>query len=233
VSIYGLLANPQQIDRQMNSWLGSAPREVRQLLTAQLQSITRHAGAATGIGIAVGVLVALWSASSGVAHLIEATNVAYDEEETRGFVHRRLLALALTLGAALFIAVAVGLIAVLPSALARTGLGVSTRVLLGVARWVVLLVGMTLALAVLYRVAPDRPEPKWWWISPGALLATLIWLAASALFAVYTANFGKYNETYGALGAIVVLMLWLYITAFAILVGAELNAELEARATEG
>ena len=94
-------------------------------------------------------------------------------------------------------------------------------------RWVVLLVGMLVALAMLYRYGPDRDRPAWSWVSPGAIVATVLWLVGSALFAFYTANFGKYNETYGSLGAVVVMMLWLYISALAVLFGAELNAELE------
>jgi membrane protein len=227
VSLYGLIADPSSIDRQVNDWLGTAPREVRELLSSQLKSITENAGAAAGLAVVIGIVVALWSASSGIAHLIEATNIAYDEEETRGFVARRVLALILTLGAVVFILVALVLVTVLPAALADTGLGLLGRMLVGILRWVLLIVGMMLALSVLYRYAPDRDRPQWTWTSPGALLATLLWVIASAGFALYTANFGKYNETYGALGAVVVLMLWLFFTALCVIVGAELNAEVE------
>jgi len=227
VSLYGLIADPSKVDRQVNDWLGTAPREVRELLTAQLQSITENAGTAAGLAVVIGIIAALWSASSGIAHLIEATNIAYDEEETRGFVARRGLALALTSGAVLFMMFALVVITVLPALLADTGLGVVGRVLVGILRWVLLLVGMMLALSVLYRYAPDRDNPRWSWTSPGAILATVLWVMASAVFAVYTANFGKYNETYGSLGAVVVLMLWLYFTVLCVIVGAELNAELE------
>lgn len=227
VSIYGLVADPTDVDRQVGSWLGSAPQEVRQLLVQQLQSITERAGTAAGIGVVVGIVVALWSASSGMGHLIEAVNIAYDEEETRGFVARKALALGFTLGAVVFVLAAVGLIAVLPAALAHTGLGAAGRIAAGVARWLLLLVGMLVALAVLYRYAPDRDEPRWRWTSPGAAVATALWLVGSALFAVYTANFARYNETYGSLGAVVVLMLWLFLTSACVILGAELNAETE------
>ena len=227
VSLYGLLADPSDIERQIGDWLGSAPQEVRELIAVQLTSITENAGTAAGIGVVIGILVALWSASSGMGHLVEAINIAYDEEETRGWVKRRLLAILLTLGATIFIVVAVGLIAILPAALADTGLGTAARVVAGIVRWLVLLVGMVAALSVLYRYGPDRDDPKWRWASPGAIAATIIWLLASVLFSVYTANFAKYNETYGTLGAVVVVMLWLFLTALAVIVGAELNAELE------
>jgi membrane protein len=121
----------------------------------------------------------------------------------------------------------VAIIAVLPALLAHSGLGLAGRVIAGIARWVLLLIGMMLALSVLYRYAPDRDNPRWLWSSTGALVATVIWLAASAGFAIYTGNFGKYNETYGSMGAVIVLMLWLFITALSVIIGAELNAELE------
>jgi len=227
VSLYGLVAEPDQVVDQARSWLGAAPQEVRDLVTTQLQSITSSAGAKAGLALVVGVLVALWSASSGMNHLIEAIDMAYDEDETRGFVKRRGLALLFTLGAIVFVLFAVGVIAVLPGLLDKAGLGTVGRVAIGVIRWVVLLAGMLGALALLYRYAPDRDEPKWSWTSPGALVATVVWLVGSALFAVYAGNFGKYNETYGSLGAVVVLMLWLWLTAMCVVIGAELNAESE------
>jgi membrane protein len=231
VSLYGLLADPSNIDRQINDWLGSAPREVRDLVSAQLTAITENAGAAAGIGVVIGLVAALWSASSGMSHVIEAINIAYDERETRTWIKRRLLALALTIGAAVFMLVAIGLVAVLPAALADTGLGTGARIAAGLVRWLVLFVGMGAALSVLYRYAPNRDDPQWRWASPGAIAATVVWLVASVLFSVYTANFAKYNETYGSLGAVVVVMLWLFLTALAVIFGAELNAELERQTT--
>ena len=179
------------------------------------------------MALVISVLLALWSASSGVQNLIAAVNAAYNEDETRGFVKLKSVSLAFTVGAIVFLVGAFFLIAVLPALLADAGLGTAGRVVAGVLRWVVLLIGMLIALAMLYRYGPDRDEPTWSWVSPGAIVATGLWLAGSALFAFYTANFGKYNETYGSLGAVVVMMLWLYISALAVLLGAELNAELE------
>jgi membrane protein len=173
------------------------------------------------------LVIAIWSASSGTKHLIEAVNVAYDEDEGRGFVRVRFLAMLFTLAAIAFLIVAVGLIAVLPSALADAGVPAQVRAAFDIARWPLLAVLMMLGLAVVYRVAPDRRDPKWRWVSWGAVLATVIWIAGSALFAVYTSNLGNYDQTYGSLGGIVVVMLWLYLTALVVILGAELNAELE------
>lgn len=227
ISIYGLLATPSGVEQQITSSLSAAPREVRELVKAQLQSIVSATGGSTIVGVIIGIVLALWSASSGVGHLVEAINRAYDEKETRGFVRRKALALVLTVGATLFFLVAFALIALLPALVAKTGLGIVGRVLVGVVRWVVLLAGMTVGLSVLYRYAPDRDNPRWQWVSPGAIVAAVLWLIGSLVFSIYTANFGRYNETYGSLGAVVVLLLWLFLTAFVVILGAEINCELE------
>ena len=227
VSAYGLVADPSEVEEQVSELLGAAPAEVRDLVTSQLRSITEDAQTAVGLAAIISLVVALWSASSGVKNLIAAINAAYDEDETRGFVKLRTVSLIFTLGAVVFLVASFFLIAFLPSLLADTGLGDVARALVGALRWVALLVGMMVALSLLYRYGPDRDNAKWTWVSPGAIVATLLWLAASALFAVYTGNFGQYNETYGSLGAVVVVMLWLYLSALAVILGAELNAELE------
>jgi membrane protein len=231
VSIYCLFANESTVVRQTGDVLGAAPREVRDLVTAQLCSIV--SGSATGASIAaiVGIVVALWSASSGMNHLVGAINLAYDEDENRGFVRVRAMSLAMTLGAIVFLVMSFGIIAVLPAALSNAGLATAGRIVVGVVRWVVLLFGMMIGLGLLYRYAPDRHEPKWSWASPGAVFATVAWIILSLLFSLYTANFGNYNETYGTLAGIIVVMLWLYLTAVVIILGAELNAEIE-RQTE-
>jgi membrane protein len=231
VSIYGLFASESTVTDQVGKILGAAPEEVRNLVNEQLRSIVRGSAGGVSLAAAIGIVVALWSASSGMSHLVGAINLAYDEHESRGFVRLRAKSLGLTLGAIVFLVVAFGMIAVLPAALAKTGLAVGARAIVGVLRWILLLLGMLLALSVLYRLAPDRQDARWSWVSPGAIFATVGFLVVSLLFSLYTANFGRYNETYGTLGAIIVVMLWLYLTALMIIVGAELNAELE-RQTE-
>lgn len=214
VSIYGLVADPADIDRQVSDALAAAPAEVRDLVSQQLESVTSQSGGGLGLTVVVSVLLALWSASSGMKHLMTAINVAYDEDETRGFLALRLRALALTVGAILFAVVAVGVITVVPLA------------------FPLLAVGVVAGLAVLYRYAPDRDEPKWSWTAPGTIVAAVGWVIASLLFSLYTSTMGSYAETYGALGAVVVLMLWLMITAAMIVVGAEVNAEAERETAE-
>lgn len=227
ISIYGLLAEPSDVQEQITSTLSAAPREVRELVSSQLEDIVSSAGGGAILGAILGIILALWSASSGVGHLVESINRAYDEKETRGWVELKILSLALTVGAVVFLLVAFATIALLPSLLAKTGLGIVGRILVGVLRWILLLAGMSTGLGILYRYGPDRDNPRWQWVSPGAIVAALLWVIGSLVFSLYTANFGKYNETYGSLGAVVVLLLWLYLTALVVIVGAEVNCEVE------
>jgi membrane protein len=226
LSIYGLVANPATIDNQLADSLSAAPAEVRDLISQQVRSIGDASSGAI-LTVVVGFLLALWSASAGMKSLIEAINLAYDEEETRGFLKLRALALVFTLGAILFLVVAFALIAFLPSLIASTDLGTAGRVLISVLRFVVLFAGVLFGFALLYRFGPDRDQPKWSWATPGAVFAAVGWIVLSLLFSIYTANFGRYNETYGALGAIVVVILWLLLSAVVVIFGAEINCELE------
>jgi membrane protein len=225
--IYGLVADPATAGHRVNDLLGAAPSEVRELVASQLEGIVSAPDRQAGIAAVVGVLLALWSASSGMQHLLGALNTAYDEDETRGFVRLRATSLVLTVAAIAFLALTVGVIAAGPALLADTSLGDVTRVVFSILRWPVLAAAMVGALAVLYRYGADRDDPKWRWAAPGSIVATVAWLVGSALFSLYTANFGKYDETYGSLGAIVVVMLWLFLTAYVVVLGAEINAEAE------
>ena len=227
LSIYGLVADPEDIRRQVEDALAAAPQEVREFFGQQLTSIQSSNESAAIVTAVLGTLLALWSASSAMGHLTEALNVAYDEGETRGFVKKRGLALLLTVGAVLFMIFALFVIGVVPVILDELELGAAGKVLVFIARWALLLVAMTVALAIIYRVTPDRDDPKFSWTSPGAIFATIAWVIASGLFSLYVSNFGSYNETYGSLGAVIVLMLWLQITAVVVIYGAEINAELE------
>ena len=227
ITIYGVAVDPATIDRQITNSLAAAPDEVRELVSTQLQSIQDSSSGAATLATILGLLIALWSASSGVQNLVEAVNIAYDERETRGFVRKKALALALTLGAVAFVVVSFGVIALVPELLEETGLGAAARWGVEIVRWVVLGAAVLTALAVLYRYAPDRDDPQWSWVSLGAVCAAVLWLIASIAFSIYTANFAKYNDTYGSLGAVVVLMLWLWLSVLAVLIGAEINAEME------
>lgn len=226
VSIYGLVADPSNVTKLADRLGSSVPDAVSNLIEEQLTSVVNAGSGALGIGAIIGVLAALWSASSGVGHLMEAINIAYDEDvDDRPFWKRRGLAILLTLLIIAFLAVVA---TILGFATAMSGV---VGILLAIAAAVVSAVLLMGLLAVIYRYSPDRDEPEWSWVSVGAAVAVVGWLIASALFAFYVTNFGSYNETYGALGAIVVVLLWMFITALMILIGAEINSEME-RQTE-
>lgn len=226
-TLYGLVADPAQVAGQVQGLAGALPSSAQPLVTDQLAALTSGSGGALGIGLVVSLLAALWSASSGTANLMQAVNIAYDEREERGFLRLRGTALLLTVGAIVFMLVSLALVAVLPAVIDSLPLGVVGTVVAQVVRWVLLLALVTVALAVVYRVAPDRDAPRFRWVSPGALLATLLWIVGSVLFSLYVNNFGSYNATYGALAGVVVLLLWLYLTSYIVLLGAEVNAESE------
>jgi membrane protein len=225
VLAYGLVADPSQIRSQVEDLAAAMPASARDLLLQQVDALTSAPRQGLGIGLVVAVLAALWSASGGVGYLLTAVNLAYDEEETRGFIRRKLLALGMTLGAIVFVLLAIALF----GAGAAIGDDVATpiRILLAVVRVILAVVLITVALAVVYRLGPARDAPRVRWVSIGAVVATVIWLIASIGFSIYVSTFGNYAKTYGSLAAVVVLMLWLWLTAYAVLLGAEINAEAE------
>ncbi|WP_081881790.1 YihY/virulence factor BrkB family protein [Nitrosococcus oceani] len=237
VSIYGLVADPADVQQQLNTLSGFIPAEAQTLLNDQLSSITAHSQTALGVGVIGSILLALWGATKGLKTLMEALNVVYDEEETRGFLKLNATALILTFGALMLGVIAIGLVVALPALLGNFGLGAEVRTWVSLLRWPVLAFIAMVGLAVVYRYGPSRSQPRWHWVSWGAVLATVLWIAASVGFSYYVSNFGSYNETYGSLGGVVVFLMWLFITAFIILLGAELNAEMEhqtrADTTEG
>jgi membrane protein len=226
VSLYGLVADPSDVQTTVEDTLRAAPTEVQDLVSSQLESVIESSPSGLRIGAIVGLVLALWSASSGMKHLMGALTLAYDEVDDRKFLRLRGLALLLTLGAIVLALLALAGM-VVPDALDDSGTTGTVRLVLQIARWPVLGLIVILALSLLYRWAPDRDAARWRWVTPGAVVATVVWVVASIGFSLYTANFGNYNETYGTLGAIVVVMLWLYITAYVVILGAEINCELE------
>jgi membrane protein len=225
VSIYGLVADPQTVRDQIDKLTRMLSPETAKILSQQISQITGSAGGALGVATVVGILTALWSASSGMKALITGVNLAYDEGETRKFVKLRGLSILLTLGAMLLLTVAGATIAGFPPI--ADNLPVALQWVVSILRFVVLAVLLILGLAVLYRYAPNRDEPKWTWVSWGSVVATVLWVLASIGFSIYVNSFGNYNKTYGALAGIIILMFWLYLTAVIVLVGAELNTEME------
>jgi membrane protein len=224
VLIYGLVVPADEIRNQI-AQIPGIPGDVQRLITEQINVASSQQSGAV-LGIIVSVALALWSASGGMGNLMTAISTAYDEEEKRSFIKKRAIALALTLGAIVFVVVLLALVAVFPAIAGLIDNGF-VRFLLEAARWVLIAVLVAVALAVLYRVSPDRDAPKMAWVSVGAGVATLLFIVASVGFSIYVASFGNYAKTYGALAGIVVMLFWLFITSYAILLGAEINAESE------
>ena len=226
VMIYGIVADPQQVSDTLGSFLEALPSSASSLVETQLQDVASSSGGALGFGAVITILTSLWSASAGMKGLIGGINTAYDETETRSFVPLRGLAIGLTVAAIVGLLVSITLIAVLPNVLETLGLG-ALQPLVTYGRWPLLALLVMGGLAYLYKLAPDRDNPEFKWVTPGSIVATILWLLGSAAFSIYVSNFGSYDETYGALGGVIVLMLWLFLTGFIVLLGAELNAEAE------
>ena len=180
-----------------------------------------------GVTFFTGLAISLWSANAGIKALIDALNVVYGEKEKRGFFKLNALSLTFTVGIIAFMLLAMGAMVALPIALDQVGLGRLTEVLIKLARWPVMFLAAALVIALLYRYGPSRDTAKWRWVSWGSALAAIVWIVASILFSWYAANFGSYNKTYGSLGAAIGFMTWIWISTIVILVGAELDAEME------
>jgi membrane protein len=229
VGVYGLLFDPSAVDQQIATLSGFLPQEAAELLVEELGEITTMDRTKLGLGSLAALLFALWSASGGMRTLMQALNIAYREQERRGTLRFYATALGLTLGAVVAAIVALSLVVAIPALIKALGLGEALENLIGYSRWPILAAAALLGFAVLYRYAPSRSSARWQWVSWGSAIATLLWLGASALFSLYVGNFADYNKTYGSMGAGVILLTWFLLTAYCILLGGEINAEVEHR----
>ena len=227
VSIFGLIADPEAVHHPIEMLRGLLPEGASAFLAGQMQAIATTSSLGLGAGLGSGILAALWGAWSAASGVIGAINTAYGEREERTFFHRQLVALTLVVAAGLFGLAAFILVAVVPIVLEVLSLDSEQGAIISLARWPALALLMIVALGMLYRFAPCRRAAKWRWVSPGAAVATVLWLTGSAAFSYYVANVRSYNETLGALGIMLLFLTWFYLTSFAVLFGAELNAELE------
>jgi membrane protein len=222
ISVYGLVADPSDVKRQVHDVASALPKEVQNFLTFQLTSIIKSNTSAVTLTLVVAIVVALWSASGGMAALITGIHVALERDEPKSFVTKRGKALALTFGAIVFLAIVVFLVAALPPL--ASDAGDAGRIGLQILRWPILAVVMVVGIGLLYRFSTKERTPAWLGVvTAGSVVATIGWLLVSALFAVYTANFASYSKTYGTLATIVVLLLWLWLSSLLVLVGAEFD----------
>lgn len=230
VALSGLFADGQQIERQVASLSNLLPPQAASVVLDQLNDLIKTNRTALGLGAIGGIVLAFWSASAGIRNLMEALNVAYDERETRGFVRFYGTALLLTAGAIVGVGVAIAIVVAVPLVIRLLGLDTGLGAVISYVRWPIVAVCVTLGIAVLYRFGPCRERAPWRWVTRGAVTATALWLAGSAAFSVYVTQFGNFNKTYGSAGALVVLLLWFLLSAYAILIGAEIDAEMERQA---
>lgn len=227
VFLYGLFTTPADVAKHLSVFAGMLPPGVWDIFNTQLQALTRHPQRTLSIAAGAGVLVALWSARSAMSSLMTATNIAYSEVEKRNFFIQVLISLALTLGAVLgFIALLVLGVAV-PVALKVLGTSNWVQWAVDAVQWVFLWCFAVLGLAFVYRYAPAREHPRWHWVTWGSAMAATLWLLASGVFAFYVRTFADYGKTYGALGGVVALLMWFYLSSIIVVVGAEINAEME------
>lgn len=227
VAIYGIVASPDAIATQVQAFSGLLPPATVEILQNQLHKLVSQRNETLSIGVVIGILVAMWSARKGMVALITAMNVAYNEHERRSFLMRLLISSAFTACGVLGFVVMVLLGVTVPIVLAFLPLGTAAEwVLLGV-RWVLLWIIAVFALSALYRFAPHRRRPRWEWVNAGSIIAATLWLFGSVLFAIYVRNFNSYGEAYGAIGGVVVMLMWFYVSAYVFILGAEINSELE------
>jgi membrane protein len=233
VSIYGFFADPQTIAEHLNEVSAFLPAGAVEIIGEQINRVVAQGEATLGATFLIGIAVSLWSANAGIKALIDALNVVYDETEKRSFIKLNALSLAFTIGIIGFMLVALGAMVVLPVILNYVGLGGVAETIIKLLRWPILLLGVGLGIACIYRYGPSRDKAKWRWITSGSALASIMWLAASILFSWYAANFGSYNETYGSLGAAIGFMMWIWLSTIVILLGAELEHQTARDTTEG
>ena len=231
VSLYGFVADPTTIAEHVSYLGGLLPNAGLEIIEQQLKALVSRDAEALGVGFLVGLVIALWSANNGVKALFDAMNVAYEEVEKRSFVRLNLLSAMFTLGAIVIATAMLVAVGIVPALLALLHLEGWTEVLIAIGRWPLLLASIWFGISLIYRYGPSRNNAKWRWLNWGSALATIVWLSASAGFSYYLQNFADYNATYGSLGAVIGLMMWTWISMIILIVGAEINAEME-RQTE-
>jgi len=227
VAIYGLVNDPTDMQEQFQSFSQLLPTEASEIILSQLQEVTRQSSASLSMGALLGMLFAFWSSMKGMLAMIRALNVVNLEDEKRGFFELRFFAFFLTVCSVIFVVVCLFLIAFIPLLLNNLGLASFSETLFSLLRWPLLTVMILVMLAIIFRFAPSRNNARWVWIMPGTLVAVVLWLIGSILFSWYTSNYAQYNATYGSLGAVIILLLWFYLTAYIVLIGGVLNSEME------
>lgn len=227
VSIYGLVMDVSSVELQMDRLLGNLPAQAHELVSGILKDIVGKSDGKLGISLVIGVLLSLWSANNGMKALFEGINIAYDEEDERGFFKKNAITLAVTLGGIILGFLSFSLVIGFSAFVEDMNIPQSLKTLISWLRWPVLAILISGALGVLYKVAPARDNPKFRWVTWGAGIASILWILGSLIFTIYIDNFANYDKTYGSLAAVIIMLLWLFLTSFVVLIGAEINSEME------
>ncbi|MDN5003717.1 YihY/virulence factor BrkB family protein [Bradyrhizobium sp. GCM10027634] len=227
VSSYGLFANPATISDNLQKLAMMLPEGTFQIVQEQVGRVVSKGNTALGATFLFGLVLAIWSANAGVKAIFDALNVAYEEREKRSFIKLNMVSLAFTVGGIVALLLMVGAVVAFPLALDHLGMAPESKLIVALARWPLLFLILLVALAILYRFAPSRDAPRWQWLSLGAVTASILWIAGSALLSWYLSSFANYNATYGSLGAAIGLMMWMWMSAIVVMFGAELNSEIE------
>lgn len=230
VSVYALVQDPMTVQQQLNEMSDMLPEEGLDIISKSLEEKAAESTGKLGWGAALSILIGVWSAKKGVNAVFQGINIAYNEDKERGFIKKNLLTLSFTFGGILFGLIALTLVAGFPAILTAMGVPEGWSIVFGAVRWLLLFGLAVVALAILFRVAPERESPKLRWITPGSLVASILWLLGSMLFSWFVSNFGNFDETYGGFSAVIVLMLWFYLSGFIVLLGAEINSTIEEQA---
>lgn len=227
ISIYGLATDPQQIEQELSKLAAMMPKQAFSLLKDRVEIFLSTPGTTLGWGTAIGILFSIWSSNKGTKSLFEGIDIAYDTVESRGFFKQILMAIIFTIFGTILLLISLAFIVVFPTVMHKLGLPEGTENIIAFLRWIVLAVIVTLFLCLIYQYAPARKKPELKWVVTGAIFSTVVWLLASWGFSFYVSNYGNYGEVYGSISAVVILMLWLYITCYIILLGAEINSEID------
>lgn len=226
-AIWGVFSDPATIQSQLGMLRTAMPPSAYEVFETELIAITTAPTSQLTIGAILALVFSLWSATKGARAMIAAMNVAYGQVDRRPFLRKQLMAIAFTAGGILYAILSIALVAALPPVLKAIEIGAWSEAGIHIMRWLAAIALFVAALGALYRWAPNRKPPPMRWLAPGAILATVLWIVASTAFSLYAANFADYNATFGALGSVVALMMWMWLSSFVVCFGAVLNAELE------
>ena len=232
IALYGMVFDPVTVEPQLENIRHLLPAPAFEMISERVRTLVSHPGSTLGVSLLISTAVTLWSASTGTKSLISALNLAYEEQERRGLLAFQAVGLLMTLGAILGAILALAILVLLPAVISFLGLSAHTQGLVQFGSFADLVIFVLSALSVLYRFGPSRRVAQWHWITPGSVVATVLWLIASLLFSFYVQHIATFNATYGPLGAVAGIMMWFWVTAYAVLFGAELNAELELQTAE-